>query len=200
MNKTISSNSLLDYGEEVQTNLADTSEQATKKAPASTKKRVKKENTTLLKIGEVATLFEINTSVLRFWEDEFEQLNPERTEKGQRLYSTKDIALIKKIKKLLHVEGLTIEGAKKSLAKGQLPKGRQDVRPKLGNIPTLSLHKGEKTSQSQENLQETNRAAKILQQALNVQKAKNAKEREEEVLALQAIHQELLAIKAMLTK
>ncbi len=95
---------------------------------------------TLMKIGAVAEFFKINTSVLRFWEDEFPELQPTRTETGQRLYTPKDIALIKKIKKLLHTDGLTISGAKKILNKNPLPKGNENSRLKLGNIPVLPLH------------------------------------------------------------
>ena len=57
----------------------------------------------------------LKSYVLRFWEGEFEQLEPIRTESGQRLYNEKHIALISRIKTLLHDEGLTIEGARKRL-------------------------------------------------------------------------------------
>ncbi len=70
-----------------------------------------------MKIGDVAKLFDLNTSVLRFWEDKFEQLSPTRTKSGQRLYSEQDIAYVKELKKLLHIDKLTIEGAKKKLDK-----------------------------------------------------------------------------------
>ncbi len=57
----------------------------------------------------------LKSYVLRFWEGEFEQLKPIRTPSGQRLYSEEHIALISRIKALLHDEGLTIEGARKRL-------------------------------------------------------------------------------------
>lgn len=67
------------------------------------------------KIGEAAQLLNLKSYVLRFWETEFSQLNPLRTEKGQRLYSEADLELLKFIRHLLHERGLTIEGARKVL-------------------------------------------------------------------------------------
>ena len=67
------------------------------------------------KIGEAAQLLKLKTHVLRFWETEFSQLSPLRTDKGQRLYSEGDLALLKSIRHLLHERGLTIEGARKVL-------------------------------------------------------------------------------------
>jgi DNA-binding transcriptional MerR regulator len=72
------------------------------------------------KIGEASALLNLKSYVLRFWESEFPQLNPLRTESGQRLYSEKDIALLRRIRNLLHDRGLTIEGAKKVLSEVQL--------------------------------------------------------------------------------
>lgn len=64
------------------------------------------------RIGEVAELLKINTSVLRFWESQFEQLRPQKTKSGQRLYSQHDLNLVKQIRQLLYDEKLTIAGAK----------------------------------------------------------------------------------------
>ncbi len=87
----------------------------------------------LMKIGAVAKIFKLNTSVLRFWESEFLELCPFRTTTGQRLYSQRDIAIIKKLKKLLHTDGLTIDGAKKVLLRTPLPKGsiKRPIREKV---------------------------------------------------------------------
>lgn len=67
------------------------------------------------KIGEAAQLLNLKSYVLRFWETEFPQLSPLRTEKGQRLYSEADLEILKFIRHLLHERGLTIEGARKVL-------------------------------------------------------------------------------------
>lgn len=67
------------------------------------------------RIGEVAELLHLKTSVLRFWESEFPQIEPARTEKGQRVYTDKHISVLRRIQLLLHEQGMTIDGAKKVL-------------------------------------------------------------------------------------
>ncbi len=74
------------------------------------------------KIGEAAALLNLKTYVLRFWETEFSQIKPLRTEKGQRLYSEEDVSLLRRIRHLLHDRGLTIEGARKALAESEARK------------------------------------------------------------------------------
>ncbi len=71
---------------------------------------------TYYKIGEVASLTALKSSVLRFWETEFPFLSPEKSASGQRLYTKQDIALIQQIKRLLYQEKYTIEGVRKQLS------------------------------------------------------------------------------------
>lgn len=82
----------------------------------------------LYKIGEAAQILGLKSYVLRFWESEFIELSPDRTGKGQRLYSEPDLQLLQFIRHLLHERGLTIEGARKVLAeyreRGETP-GRE---------------------------------------------------------------------------
>ncbi len=66
-------------------------------------------------INEVAEQFGVNASTLRYWEKEFVQLKPKRTN-GRRYYSTADLELIKQICFLLNDQKLTISGAKARLA------------------------------------------------------------------------------------
>ena len=66
-------------------------------------------------ISEVAEMFDVNASLLRFWEKEFPQLQPRKNSKGNRMYSKKDIELFKKIHELVRVQGFTLEGAKNAL-------------------------------------------------------------------------------------
>ena len=66
-------------------------------------------------IGEAAQLFDIKPYVLRYWETEFTQLNPQKSETGQRVYRAKDIQVCQTIKRLLYVEKYTIAGAKQKL-------------------------------------------------------------------------------------
>ncbi|MBQ4567768.1 MAG: MerR family transcriptional regulator [Desulfovibrio sp.] len=67
------------------------------------------------RIGEAAELLNLKTHVLRFWETEFPQLAPLRTDKGQRLYTDRHLALLRRIQQLLHEQGMTIEGARRVL-------------------------------------------------------------------------------------
>ena len=67
------------------------------------------------KIGEVAELAGVEQHVLRYWEDEFETLQPNKNRSGQRSYEKKDVELVLKIQHLLYVEKYTIAGAKKKL-------------------------------------------------------------------------------------
>lgn len=66
-------------------------------------------------ISEVSRITDLEQYVLRYWETEFEQLNPAKNSSGNRIYTNKDIKLILLIKKLLKEEKYTIEGAKKIL-------------------------------------------------------------------------------------
>lgn len=66
-------------------------------------------------IGEISRAFNVNTSLLRFWEKEFDILNPKKTIKGTRKYNSIDIKNLKLIYNLLKNRGFTIEGAKEKL-------------------------------------------------------------------------------------
>jgi DNA-binding transcriptional MerR regulator len=66
-------------------------------------------------IGEVSEIFDVNTSLVRFWEKEFDILQPKKNKKGNRLFTPEDIANFKIIHNLVKEQGLTLEGAKKYL-------------------------------------------------------------------------------------
>ena len=65
------------------------------------------------RIGEVSTLVGVDTHVLRYWETEFNIIKPFRGKSKQRLYRRKDVINLLKIRNLLHVQGYTINGARK---------------------------------------------------------------------------------------
>ncbi len=67
------------------------------------------------KIGEVAEIVEVEQHVLRYWEDEFDVLKPNKNRSGQRLYQKKDINQVLEIKQLLYADKFTIAGAKNKL-------------------------------------------------------------------------------------
>ena len=66
-------------------------------------------------IGEIAKAFDVNPSLLRFWEKEFKEINPKKKKGGSRKYTPEDVVTIQKIHHILKEKGLTIEGAKKQL-------------------------------------------------------------------------------------
>jgi len=66
-------------------------------------------------IGEVAKAFDVNTSTIRFWEQNFEILKPKKNAKGNRKFTPKDIENIKRIYHLVKERGFTLDGAKKQL-------------------------------------------------------------------------------------
>lgn len=68
-------------------------------------------------IGEVADMFEVNASLIRFWEKEFPQLQPRKNSRGNRVYSKKDLELFRRIHELVKERGYTLEGAKNALRK-----------------------------------------------------------------------------------
>lgn len=68
------------------------------------------------KIGQAAELLGLKPFVLRFWETEFPMLKPIRTPKGQRLYTEEHLRLAREIQRLMHQEGMTLEGARRKLA------------------------------------------------------------------------------------
>ncbi len=67
------------------------------------------------RIGEVEAIAGVPAYVLRYWESEFKLLRPKKNAAGQRLYRQRDLDLVRRIKKLLYEERLTLEGAKKRL-------------------------------------------------------------------------------------
>jgi DNA-binding transcriptional MerR regulator len=74
------------------------------------------------KIGEACKALGIQPYVLRYWETEFPALTPSKSRSGQRVYSQKELEIIRRIKELLYEEGYTIAGAKKKL-EGELAAG-----------------------------------------------------------------------------
>jgi DNA-binding transcriptional MerR regulator len=67
------------------------------------------------KIGEVAKMFDVNVSLIRFWEKEFDILKPKKNKKGNRLFTKKDLNNLKVIYHLVKERGFTLEGAKMKL-------------------------------------------------------------------------------------
>mgnify|MGYP000215184262 CR=1 FL=1 len=83
-------------------------------------------------IGEVAEAFDVNPSLIRFWEKEFQLISPKKTQRGTRKFSAKDIEKLELIYTLVKERGFTLEGAKKQLNQGN--KGTLEVLKKLQKI------------------------------------------------------------------
>jgi len=66
-------------------------------------------------IGEVSDLCEVKPHVLRYWEQEFSQLNPVKRRGNRRYYQRHEVQLVRQIRTLLYMEGFTINGAKQQL-------------------------------------------------------------------------------------
>jgi len=79
------------------------------------------------RIGEVSELCHLPAYVLRFWETEFPQLKPVKSNTGQRMYRRKDVEAVLRIKKLLYEEGFTIVGARQQL--------RSDLKTEKNQAP-----------------------------------------------------------------
>ena len=87
------------------------------------------------RIGEVASIVGVEPHVLRYWETEFRSIRPQKSRKGQRVYSRKDVDRLLTVKELLYDHRYTIAGAKRKLR-------GEGVEPADANDPTLKEVKG----------------------------------------------------------
>lgn len=86
------------------------------------------------RIGEVAHLVGVEPHVLRYWEHEFRSIRPTKSQRGQRVYSRRDVEHLRRIRSLLYEQGFTIAGAKKALrARGVEPREENDPSLVAGN-------------------------------------------------------------------
>lgn len=83
------------------------------------------------RIGEVAGIVGVEPHVLRYWETEFRSVRPQKSAKGQRIYSRRDVETLLKVKELLYSHRFTIAGAKRKLREG-------GIEPPLPEAPANS--------------------------------------------------------------
>lgn len=83
-------------------------------------------------IGEVASRFGVNTSLIRFWEKEFDIIKPHKNKKGNRMFTPDDVRNFHIIFHLVKERGYTLQGAKEKL-KG----GKEEVSDNIGIIRSL---------------------------------------------------------------
>ena len=79
-------------------------------------------------IGQVSEITGVKQTILRFWENEFDELAPLKNKFGHRAYKDSDVVIVQKIQELLYQRGMTIKGAKKILS------GKEDF---LENPPVI---------------------------------------------------------------
>ena len=91
-------------------------------------------------IGEVATIFDVNKSLIRFWEKEFSIIKPKKNKKGNRYFTEKDIENFKIIFHLVKERGYTLKGAKEKLKgnKEEMIENHEIIK-KLNHIKSFLL-------------------------------------------------------------
>ena len=91
-------------------------------------------------IGEVATMFDVNTSLIRFWEKEFDIIKPHKNKKGNRMFTQKDVDNFRIIYHLVKEEGLTLDGARKRLKNSKTDEEvNLEIAKTLANIKNMLL-------------------------------------------------------------
>ncbi|MBN2612535.1 MAG: MerR family transcriptional regulator [Bacteroidales bacterium] len=88
-------------------------------------------------IGEVARIFNVNTSLIRFWEKEFDVIKPKKNKKGNRFFTQQDIDNFHLIYHLVKEKGMTLNGAKK-----KIKENKDDTQNNFEVIKSLNEIKG----------------------------------------------------------
>lgn len=89
-------------------------------------------------IGEVAKMFDVNASLIRFWEKEFPSVSPKKNKKGNRLFTPKEIAKLDRIYVLVKEKGYTLDGAKKALKQKTSEIDEQEIYQSSDNTELIS--------------------------------------------------------------
>lgn len=86
-------------------------------------------------MGEIAKAFNVNQSLIRFWDKEFDILKPKKNAKGNRMFTPEDVKNLQLIYHLVKERGFTLEGAKTHLKEGQKKTlDKFEIIKKLENI------------------------------------------------------------------
>jgi DNA-binding transcriptional MerR regulator len=91
------------------------------------------------RIGEVSEIVGVEPHVLRYWETEFRSIRPQKSRKGQRIYSRKDVEKLISVKDLLYTHGFTIAGARKKLREGGAEPAAPEEQEKRVTLRTRLL-------------------------------------------------------------
>lgn len=90
-------------------------------------------------IGDVATMFKENTSLIRYWENEFSILKPKKNKKGDRFFRPEDVKNLKMIYHLLRERKYTIDGAKEFLKNNKAAGDKHEMLESLQKIKSFLL-------------------------------------------------------------
>lgn len=86
-------------------------------------------------IGEVATLLDVNTSLIRFWENEFAHIKPNKNSRGDRRFTKDNIEQLRQVYHLVRERGFTLDGARKEIAAASKPRpGKQEIIASLAEV------------------------------------------------------------------
>ncbi len=91
-------------------------------------------------------MFSVNTSLIRFWEKEFNLIQPKKSKKGNRMFTPKDIENFNKIYHLVKTSGYTLDGAKKAL------KSKQTVNDSIDLKDSKDLNNSTKMNENNDSL------------------------------------------------
>ncbi|AUX26780.1 MerR family transcriptional regulator [Sorangium cellulosum] len=89
------------------------------------------------RIGEVAGIVGVEPHVLRYWETEFRSVRPQKSAKGQRVYSRRDVETLLKVKELLYSHRFTIAGARRKLREGGIEPPAPDSTASLEEVQRM---------------------------------------------------------------
>ena len=90
-------------------------------------------------IGEVASMFRVNTSLIRYWENEFDIIEPRKNRKGDRFFRPADVKNLQMIYDLLRRRKFTIEGAKEYIRKNKQAKEKFEMIQSLQKLRSFLL-------------------------------------------------------------
>lgn len=87
-------------------------------------------------IGELASYFDVNTSLIRFWDKEFDVIKPKKNAKGNRMFTPEDVKNLKIIYHLVKEKGYTLDGARMYLKENKI-KGLNDNYEIIEKLKTI---------------------------------------------------------------
>lgn len=89
------------------------------------------------RIGEVSNIVGVQPHVLRYWETEFRSIRPQKSSKGQRVYSRRDVEKLLRVKDLLKNQGFTIAGARKRLGEPSVAAPEEPAEGERGGTKNM---------------------------------------------------------------